>query len=668
LARPSSISKGGYRGSMSVSKRYDAFQREAVSNILADFREEANGRFLLVIPTGGGKTTTAVKAVDAIYDAGLLDADDRVAWVVHRDELRRQASDNFENYSEARTPALSSRIDVLMLSQVKQYLADHPTLKFAVIDEAHHVAAQSYKPLFDRPNLGILGLTATPSRHDGQPLQFTRESYSIGFPELVNIGVLLRPNVIRIEGGTYDITDIGDDSEMLEALNNDERNGRILFALRENSPKITKAIVYVGTRQHARDLYQLFKSSSLTETYKSISLILGDERRRYLSDTGVEIAGESRADFIAAQKSSDSSILLNVDVLSEGYDDPTVNAIVMARPTNSKLVYMQALGRAVRIDPNNAGKEAYVLEVTDNLPNIKYRIDNRWLYSDISDILEPNVVDEFYASPDDLLKLIPKVFDAYGVPGAYRTVPEFTTRDRITMLLFRVYVGEDKFEHVPVLITNNTRQAAAGFFDFLASRMKQLKGLAIEQAFRPVLLQVNRFPVLEDENVRSYVFQAMENAWELVSSDPRTISDGIEAGRPWISFVSFRLQMTTEGLGDDLILFTNDMLNKEPILTTLRSGSVGHGFVLVKFPLPLRGSWGVFLTELEFATLRKTIEQLEIDADQLDGIAQWQSTVAVLGTATVPVEQRHLQSLPTIVRERLDYFRPLDQCITGSAR
>lgn len=77
--------------------------------------------------------------------------------------------------------------------------------------------------MFDRPGLGILGLTATPSRHDGQPLQFTRESYSIGFPDLVSMGVLLRPNVIQVDGGTYDISDIGNDSDALEVFNNTQR-------------------------------------------------------------------------------------------------------------------------------------------------------------------------------------------------------------------------------------------------------------------------------------------------------------------------------------------------------------------------------------------------------------------------------------------------------------
>jgi superfamily II DNA or RNA helicase len=646
---------------LDVSVRYDAFQREAVSNIVADFREDPKGRFLLVIPTGGGKTTTAVKAVSGLYDAGLLVPADRVMWVVHRDELRRQAKDSFAAFAGiANKPELADRVDILMLSEVKQYLGANPHCRFAVIDEAHHVAAKSYQPLFDRPGLGILGLTATPSRHDGQPLQFTRESYSIGFPDLVSMGVLLRPNVIEVDGGTYDISDISNDSDALEVLNNDQRNSRILAALVANSAKIHKAILYVGTRTHARDLYQLIKSSRLADKYESIGIILGGEWRRYSSAKQSEVVDEQRSDFIAAQKASDRSILVNVDVLTEGYDDPGVNTIVMSRPTNSKLVYMQALGRAVRMDPNNEAKEAYVIEVTDNLPNIKYRIDNRWLYSDISDQLEPDVVDVFYSSPESLNMRIREIFDKFHVRSEHRNIANYSPRDRITLLLFKVYAGNGMYEHFPLLITNATRQAAAGFFNFLASRMKPLHGLDVEQVFRPVQSQTSCFPVLDKAITRKSVFQAMENAWDLAAGDSQAVTPLIASGHPWISFVSFRLDLSEEDLGANLLQFTEDMLNKQTVRKTLRTGGIGSDFMLVKFPQPLHGTWGVFLPPAEFAMLRGTVERLAVHASDVDGTNQWRSALSILGTATVPVEQRHIQSLTTIVRERLDYYRPID--------
>jgi superfamily II DNA or RNA helicase len=646
---------------MNVSDRFEAFQRDAVQNILADFREDPKGRFLLVIPTGGGKTTTAVKAVHALYETGQLRSGDRTMWVVHREELQVQARESFQRFaSEVNAPDLPGCIDILMLSEIRGYLADHPQARFAVVDEAHHVAAKSYLPLFERPALGILGLTATPSRHDGQPLQFTRESYSIGFPELVSMGVLLRPNVIQVPGGTYDIADISDDSDTLEILNNDERNQRLVSALGEHRAHLNKIIIYVGTKKHARDFYMLLRSSTLKDGYESVSLILGDERRRWVCDRNQEISGETRLQFIEAQKATRRSILVNVDVLTEGYDDPTVNAIVMARPTSSKLVYMQALGRAVRIDPENAEKDAYVVEVTDNLPNIKYRIDNRWLYSDISDILEPDVVDVSFASHEERQTRITEVFDRFHVARANRFVPAHSSRDRVTMLLFKVYTGAGTYEHIPLVVTNDTRQASASFFNYLAARMNRLHGLDIEQVFRPVLKEATRFAPLEASNSRKYVFQAMENAWDLVKGDGAPPSDA-EAGRPWITFVSFRPEKSEASLGDDLLQFTEDMLNKDTVRAALRSESFGEGFHLLKFPLPLRGSWGIFLPGSEFSLLEKTIEELRRHAAEPDGMTQWKAAMSAVNTAAIAVEPRYIQSLTTIVRETLDYSRPLDQ-------
>lgn len=653
---------------MSVGERYEQFQREAVQNVLEDFHADPSGRFLLVIPTGGGKTFTAVKAVHALYDKGRLHAEsDRTMWVVHRQELKVQAQDSFERFARSvNDPSLPGRIDHLMLSEVPGYLAANPKVRFAVVDEAHHVAAKSYKPLFERQSLGILGLTATPSRHDARPLQFTRESYSIGFPDLVSIGVLLKPTVLKVEGGTYDIVDIGHDSASLEVLNNTFRNSQIVQSLSDNREAFNKVIIYVGTKSHARDLYALLRSSALKQHYESIGLILGDERRRWLSASEREVTGESRLDFIAAQKDASRAILINVDVLTEGYDDPTVNVIVMARPTSSKLVYMQALGRAVRIDPNNPEKAAFVVEVTDNLPNIRYRIDNRWLYSDVTDSLEPAVLDVTYTTPDSRLAAIERVFEEFHVAPADRVVPAHSARDRITILLFRVYVGNDSYRHIPLVITNATRQSAAGFFNYLADRMGRFANLNVEQVLRPISQQMGQFELLGSPDYRKFVFQAMENAWAIVTGteDER---GAIEMGSPWITFVSFRRQLSEASLGEDWMQFTADMLNKEPIREVLAEGAYDDSYYLVKFPLPLRGSSGVFLPPHEFSLIERVVSELSLHVAAVDGTAQWQAATSIVSTAAVAVQPRHLHSLTTIVRESIDYFRPLGRN-TGSSR
>ena len=182
----------------SLQERYDQFQEQAVSNIVADFTDQPVGRFLLVIPTGGGKTFTAVKSVNRLFEQGVLNpAQDRVLWTAHRTELIVQAMDTFKSFPD-RYPKLgsfASNVDLLMIGDAKEHIIKNKNIKLVVIDEAHHAALKniSYRPIFAQSELGILGLTATPSRHDGEPLEFDRESFSIGFPDLVKKGIVLKP-------------------------------------------------------------------------------------------------------------------------------------------------------------------------------------------------------------------------------------------------------------------------------------------------------------------------------------------------------------------------------------------------------------------------------------------------------------------------------------------
>lgn len=640
-----------------LAARYDAFQRDAVHNIVDDFRETRKGRYLLVIPTGGGKTKTAVKAVGALFAEGVLGESERVMWVVHRDELRTQALAAFAEYSsKPGAPELPKRVDVLMISEIASYLAENPQVSFAVIDEAHHGAAASYQPIFANPHFGVLGLTATPSRHDGQALPFDRESYSIGFPDLVRIGVLLQPHVERVEGGSYDVRDIDDGTGALEVLNNEERNQRILKALDSLGSKLTKVIVYVGTKQHARDLFALIRGAGWASKFHTFALVLGGERRRVLTGPNEEYVQEERTSFIASLKAAPSALIVNVDVLTEGYDDPAVNAVVMARPTKSKLIYMQAIGRAVRLNPQNLDKQAYIIEVVDELPNIRYRIDNRWLYSDLSDLLEPAVVDRFYGNKGQVVTMVQQAFHEFRVPIEYRILPDITDRDRITMLLFKVYMGSSDYFHVPLVITNATRQSASSFFNFLSMRMRAFKDLDIEASLKPVLNHCAAFAALSNPKGRKRVFQAMQNAFEMVTLQQET-GDAVRAGYPWITFIAFRLELAAADLPPDLIRFTDDMYNRDYVREALRTDAISPDFALAKFPLPLAGHVGVFLSPTEMTQVTTTVDALRGHASETDGFNQWALATSVLGRAALAIEKRYTEALPTIIRENLDYYR-----------
>lgn len=640
---------------MNLYERYAQYQDEAVEAIVEDFRENPSGRYLLVVPTGGGKTWTAVRAISKLYDQSVLKVGDRVLWVAHRTELLTQAGETFDDFAEhVGQTSVRRSITFSMLSAVPAALTEGQSLRLIVIDEAHHGAAPSYQPLF-RGKLGVLGLTATPSRHDGLSLGFERESYSIGFPELIERGILVRPEIIQVEGGRFEGVK---DLDSLDDLNDDGRNQRILDVLEARQAEFRKVIIYAAGRENARALYRALKSGPIGDHYQSIGYILGGERARYDCGTKVETRDEPRGEFIAKSKSSTRSVLVNVDVLTEGYDDPSVNVVVMARPTSSKLVYMQAMGRAVRLDPNDPDKSAFVVELVDDLPNIRYRIDNRWLYSDISDVLEPAVEDRYFARFEDLPEVVETVLAEHDVPEALRVTPEIRQRDRVSALLFKVYEGHGTYGHVAIVITRENRTAVANFHNFIAVRMAQFEGRATEAVFRAAGGGLDSIPALSSNQGRATVFQAMENAYQCVQGGG--VIPAVSAGAPWITFVAFRQRSQLGQIGADLMDFTEAMFNREPIRERLRSGEYDEGFVLLKLPLPLRGYLGRFVPSSEHAAIAAVVSSLDQTAVESEPAEQWEAAMRTVGGAAFPLEQRFRESPMTIVREKLDYFRVLE--------
>lgn len=529
-----------------IKERYDSFQRVAVKAISKDFSKKINGRFLLVIPTGGGKTYTAVKAICSIFDEGILDPKkDKVFWTAHRDELKTQAIETFEKFLNENDTNVTfdKNIIVEMLSQSSKILDADKAVKLVVIDEAHHSAAKSYQPLFDKKSLGILGLTATPSRHDGLPLSYEKESFSIGFPDLVKKGIILKPEIETVKGETYDITDIGKDAD-LEQLDNEIRNKKIINSLINNVEKFTKVIIYVGTTSHAKNLYERIMKSELVKYYVSISYVLGG---------GVNSRCQDRKDYIDQEKKYKRSIIINVQVLTEGYDDPSVNTVVMATPSKSKLYYMQSIGRAIRCDPQDSLKKAYVVEIVDDLPNIRYRIDNRWLYSDISDALEPSVDDRTYTSGDNLIEVLKEIYLDLRVPGELQVFPEYDVDNRYSLLLFNVYFNENDYRYFPLLIDNDNRTSVSNVYNFISERLAYSGYGKKEINYLQFFKMVGSFSKTLglDDKKKKMIIDAMENASRFVI-DEGDIDEWIQKGKPWIRYVSFTLREPDDDLSDEI--------------------------------------------------------------------------------------------------------------------
>jgi hypothetical protein len=384
----------------------------------------------------------------------------------------------------------------------------------------------------------------------------------------------------------------------------------------------------------------------LVNKYESIDFILG----------GNEYSGNdpSRDDFIARIKGYSRSIVVNCDVLTEGYDDPTVNTVVMATPTRSKLVYMQAIGRCIRVDKANPSKQAFIVEVVDDLPNIRYRINNRWLFSEISDALEPAVEDRVFSSAEEFREVLEGICTEYNVRADDLVIPEWDKSMRYSLLLFRSYVGDGQYRHLPILIDGGNRPAVSNWFNFLSERMANFcsKSMNFQAAMK--MARFEGICGLEDQVCRQLIYESMEEACKVIASPTDEKSDE----NPWITFVAFRFKASS--LPSELLTFLEDVVNRDQMMELIKCRSFRVGDYLIKLPLPLASSIGMIVSGDAFSVLEMLIKKLVQQRDESGKEDHLPDVVGLLKSTVLPIPPMYLHSLPTVVRENTDYFYKLD--------
>lgn len=315
------------------------YQANAVRELSKAFCEQQ--RVVAVAPTGSGKTVIAVAFI-------LKSGHRRVLWVAHRIELLRQA---VAQLKAAGVPAeeigiLSgpdksnpdARILVASVDMFRQRLV--PDIDLIVLDEAHRGAAQSYQDIvFARPSAEVLGLTATPERLDGKPLGDTFGAMVVMAEavELIADGFIAHVTCYGIplekareilkgvkSGREFNEKDLG------KAMSKAPLMGDIVKECARLAPGAA-TIVFAVNREHGRALLARFRKADRSAEYVD----------------GGTPSGE-RSVIIERLKSGETEVVVNVDVLSEGFDCPPVKCIALARPTKSLTRFLQQVGRASR--------------------------------------------------------------------------------------------------------------------------------------------------------------------------------------------------------------------------------------------------------------------------------------------------------------------------------
>ena len=340
-------------------------QQSALEN-LREMRDNGESIALLYHATGTGKTVTA--ASDAKHFG------ERTLFLAHTRELVSQASITFkEIWPDKRTGMYIAEekdkdayIVCASIQSVAQNLEDFSPDEFGyiIIDECHHGTANTYRKIlgYFKPKF-TLGLTATPERTDGEDLLelFQNVAHKLDLKTAVEIGELSPIRCIRIKTNvdlsTVRINGIKYYSQDLESkLFVPERN-KIIVDTYLNFVKDKKTVVFCASVKHAEEIANLFKENGVDCEAVS-GTMKTKERERILN----------RYEY------GDINVLCACDLLNEGWDSPRTEVLFMARPTMSKALYIQQLGRGMR---KCEGKEfLMVFDFVDNanLFNMPYSL------------------------------------------------------------------------------------------------------------------------------------------------------------------------------------------------------------------------------------------------------------------------------------------------------
>ena len=359
------------------------YQQEAIDN-LKKMREDGKTIALLYHATGVGKTITA--ATDAKAVGG------RTLFLVNALKLASQAKETFAKvWPEASlgeyTGSQKDMTQTVIFATVQSISKDLEKFSltdfdYLIVDECHHAAANTYQKIFTyfHPKF-ILGLTATPERSDGEDMLelFQNVAHKMDLKTAVERGVLVPIRCIRVKTN-IDLTDvringIKYNSQDLESkLFIPERNQLIVDTyLKYVNGK--KTVIFCASVDHAAEIAKLLRDNGV-----KAEAVSGRDR--------VEIRDKILKDY----ETGSTNVLCACDLLNEGWDSPHTTVLFMARPTMSKTIYMQQLGRGTRRCP---GKDDLpVIDFVDNanmfnMPYSLHRVLDISKYQPMAYVLAP---------------------------------------------------------------------------------------------------------------------------------------------------------------------------------------------------------------------------------------------------------------------------------------
>ncbi|KAF3942364.1 hypothetical protein ABW19_dt0210197 [Dactylella cylindrospora] len=346
------------------------YQEECIQAVL-DHHEQGNRRLGISLATGSGKTVIFTQLIDRIQP--LHPAATQTLILVHRRELVEQAANHCRNRYpdkiveiEMGTKHASGNADITIAS-VQSVVSGNrinkfnpKTFKLILIDEAHHAVAKSYRKTLDHfgamkkeSDVYVVGVSATFSRTDGVELGAVVDHivYHRDFVAMIESGWLskvlfttvktnLKLDKVKLIGGNGDFN-VG---ELAQVVNTAENNDVIVRSWIEKAGNRKSTLVFCVDIEHVVDMSNVFRRYGY-ESYYVTGTTPPKERRKLLDDF----------------KEGKYPILVNCGVFTEGTDIPNIDCVLLARPTRSKNLLVQMIGRGMRL--HHSKEDCHVVDV-----------------------------------------------------------------------------------------------------------------------------------------------------------------------------------------------------------------------------------------------------------------------------------------------------------------
>lgn len=346
------------------------YQTECVEAVLRAWQAGTKAP-LVVLPTGAGKTIIAAEIMGRRYAS----RGGRSIFLAHRKELLHQTAEKIGLVTADGAPSIGlvqasnnqlgraiTLASIQTLSSTRstrlQQVIDAGPYDVVFCDEAHHAVSRQWRRVLDPlreafPDINIAGLTATPGRADGTALDsvFDEVVFERNLFDMIREGYLVPPKgySVRLDIDLDEIESSGGDfvtSQLSKVLNTPLVNRAAVEAWRGNACD-RKTIVFAVDVDHSTELAKEFRDAG----YRA-EVVWG------------AMKSKDRMAAFKRFRDNETKILVNCDLAVEGFDEPSVEAIQFVRPTQSQSLFIQALGRGLRLFPGKT--ECLVIDCVGN--------------------------------------------------------------------------------------------------------------------------------------------------------------------------------------------------------------------------------------------------------------------------------------------------------------